>query len=165
MTTMPNDKAPAKTIAVDAAALPSVSASGYPEPHRQKVAGRSRRRMGDAFGLKNFGVNLARLEPGAWSSMRHWHYVQDELVYMLEGEVVLLTDAGEQVLRPGMVVGFPAGKRDGHCLINRSTKPAVYLEVGDRLPGDGADYPDIDMKVSQDASGKWVYTRKDGTPF
>src|SRR5690348_937972 len=157
--------AKAKTIAIEATSLPSVSSTGYPEPYRQMVAGRSRRRLGDAFGLKNFGVNLARLEPGAWSSMRHWHFVQDEFVYMLEGEAVLVTDAGEQVLKPGMVVGFPAGKRDGHCLINRSDKPAVYLEVGDRLPGDGADYPDIDMKVTQDANGKWVYTRKDGTPF
>jgi uncharacterized cupin superfamily protein len=78
---------------------------------------------------------------------------------------VLVTDAGEQVLKPGMVVGFPGGKPDAHHLINRSTRPAVYLEVGDRLPGDGADYPDIDMKVTQDANGKWVYTRKDGTPY
>lgn len=162
---MTESAAKAKTLAVEATSLPSVSSSGYPEPHRQKVAGRSRRRLGDAFGLKNFGVNLARLEPGAWSSMRHWHHVQDEFVYMLEGEAVLVTDAGEQLLTPGMAVGFPAGSGDGHCLINRSTKPAVYLEVGDRLPGDGADYPDIDMKVTQDANGKWVYTRKDGTPF
>lgn len=154
-----------KTVAVEATSLPSASSSGYPEPYRHKVAGRSRRRLGDAFGLKNFGVNLARLEPGAWSSMRHWHFKQDEFVYMLEGEAVLITDAGEQVLKPGMVVGFPAGKPDGHCLVNRSDKPAIYLEIGDRLPGDGADYPDIDMKVHQDAAGKWVYTRKDGTPY
>ena len=154
----------AKTHAVEATSLPSVSSTGYPEPFRQNVAGRSRRRLGDAFGLKNYGVNLARLEPGAWSSMRHWHHVQDEFVYVLEGEVVLVTDAGEQVLRPGMVAGFPAGSRDGHCLINRSTRPAVYLEVGDRLPGDGVDYPDIDLKATQDPSGKWIYTRKDGTP-
>jgi uncharacterized cupin superfamily protein len=155
----------AKTVAIEATSLPSTSTTGYPEPYRKMVAGRSRRRLGDAFGLKNFGVNLARLEPGAMSSMRHWHYKQDEFVYMLEGEAVLVTDAGEQVLKPGMIAGFPAGKRDGHHLINRSDKPAVYIEIGDRLPGDGADYPDIDMKVTQDAAGKWGYTRKDGTPF
>jgi uncharacterized cupin superfamily protein len=154
-----------KTIAIEATSLPSTSATGYPEPYRQMVAGRSRRRLGDAFGLRNFGVNLARLEPGAWSSMRHWHTRQDEAVYMLEGEAVLVTDAGEQVLKPGMVVGFPAGRPDGHCLINRSDEPAVYLEIGDRLPGDAADYPDIDLKADQDETGKWVYARKDGTPY
>jgi uncharacterized cupin superfamily protein len=163
--TMATEKSTAKTIAVEAVSLPSVSRTDYPEPFRKMVAGRSRRRLGDAFGLKNFGVNFTRLEPGAMSSMRHWHRKQDELVYMLEGEAVLVTDAGEQVLRPGMVVGFPAGRPDGHHLINRSTRDALYLEVGDRLPGDGADYPDIDMKVTQDANGKWVYTRKDGTPY
>jgi uncharacterized cupin superfamily protein len=154
-----------KAVAIEATSLPSASSTGYPEPYRQMVAGRSRRRLGDAFGLKNFGVNLTRLEPGAMSSMRHWHTRQDELVYMLEGEAVLVTDAGEQILRPGMVVGFPAGQPDGHHMINRSSRPAVYLEIGDRLPGDGADYPDIDMKTQQDAAGKWVYTRKDGTPY
>lgn len=154
-----------ETIAIEATSLPSISATNYPEPYRQMVAGRSRRKLGDAFGLRNFGVNLARLEPGAWSSMRHWHTTQDEFVYMLEGEAVLVTDAGEQVLRAGMVIGFPAGRPDGHCLVNRSDKPAVYLEIGDRLPGDGADYPDIDMKARQVEAGKWVYTRKDGTPY
>ena len=162
---MTDSAARTKTVAIEAVSLPSTSSTGYPEPFRQMVAGRSRRRLGDAFGLKNFGVNLARLEPGAMSSMRHWHYKQDEFVYMLEGEAVLVTDAGEQVLKPGMVVGFPAGKPDGHHLINRSNLAAVYIEIGDRLPGDGADYPDIDMKVHQDAAGKWVYTRKDGTPY
>jgi len=129
-----------KPAAIEATSLPPVSSTGYPEPYRQMVAGRSRRRLGDAFGLKNFGVNLTRLEPGAMSSMRHWHTRQDEFVYMLEGEAVLITDAGEQVMRPGMVAGFPAGKPDGHHMVNRSDKPAVYLEIGDRLPGDGADY-------------------------
>lgn len=154
-----------KTVAIDAVSLPSTSSTGYPEPFRKAVAGRSRRKLGDAFGLKNFGVNLARLEPGAMSSMRHWHFTQDEFVYMLEGEAVLVTDAGEQLLKPGMVAGFPAGKPDGHHLINRSDKPAVYLEIGDRSPGDGADYPDIDMTAREGAGGTWIYTRKDGTPY
>lgn len=154
-----------KTVAIEATAVPSVSGSGYPEPYRQMVAGRSRRKLGDAFGLKNFGVNLARLEPGAWSSMRHWHTKQDEFIYLLEGEAVLITDAGEQVLKPGMVVGFPAGRPDGHCLVNRTGRPVLYLEIGDRLPGDGATYSDIDMAARQDAPGHWVYTRKDGTPY
>jgi uncharacterized cupin superfamily protein len=163
--TMPSEQTLAKTAAVDATSLPSVSSTGYPEPFRTMVAGRSRRRLGDAFGLKNFGVNLARLAPGAMSSMRHWHTRQDELVYMLEGEVVLVTDAGEQVMRPGMVVGFPAGRPDGHHLINRSTRDAVYLEIGDRMPGDSGAYPDIDMLFKEGPDGRAVYTRKDGTPY
>src|SRR5262249_40424679 len=133
---MADDASKAMPAAIDANTLPSVSSTGYPEPFRKLVAGRSRRKLGDVFGLQNFGVNLTRLTPGAMSSMRHWHGRQDEFVYVLEGEVVLVTDAGEQIMGAGMVAGFPAGRQDGHHLINRSTKDAVYLEIGDRLPGD-----------------------------
>lgn len=162
---MDKDASGAKTVAIDANALASVSSTNYPEPFRKSVAGRSRQKLGDAFGLKNFGVNLTRLPPGAMSSMRHWHARQDELVYVLEGEVVLVTDAGEQVMGPGMVVGFPAGRPDGHHLINRSAQDAVYLEIGDRLPGDSSTYPDIDMLAKQLPDGKWIYTRKNGEPY
>jgi uncharacterized cupin superfamily protein len=128
------------------------------------VAGRERRRLGDALGLKNFGVNLLRLPPGCASSQRHWHTRQDEFVYVLAGEVVLVTDRGEQTLRAGMAAGFPAGTGDGHHLVNRSAADALLLEVGDRTPGDEADYSDIDMMVRW-VDGEERYLRKDGTPY
>jgi len=150
--------------AFDPKELPETSSTGYPEPYKSRVAGRHRRRLGDAAGLKNFGVNLTRLDPGAESSMRHWHERQDEFIYVLEGEVTLVTDAGRQKLAPGMAAGFPAGKADAHQLVNETTKPAVYLEIGDRTPGDAASYPDVDLAVKM-VEGKWVFTRKDGSPF
>ncbi len=150
--------------AFDPQTLPEQSATGYPEPFKSRVAGRHRRRMGDAAGLKNFGVNLTRLDPGAESSMRHWHVTQDEFIYVLEGEVTLVTDAGRQALRPGTAAGFPAGKPDGHQLVNETDKPAVYLEIGDRSPGDGASYSDVDL-AARLADGKWVFTHKDGRPY
>jgi uncharacterized cupin superfamily protein len=162
---MANDGSGAKAAAMDAKSVPSVSGTNYPEQFRKHVAGRSRRRLGDAFGLKNFGVNLTTLAPGAMSALRHWHVKQDEFIYMVEGEAVLVTDAGEQILRPGMFAGFPAGRQDGHHLINRSGRDAVYLEIGDRLPGDAADYPDLDMVTRQDPDGRWVYYRRNGEPY
>jgi len=147
--------------AIDATAQQGMrGATGYPTPYRERVAGRSKARLGDAFGLKNFGVNLTRLEPGAESALRHWHTRQDEFVYVLEGELVLVTDAGETVLRPGMCAGFPGGKPDGHHLVNRGERTAVYLEVGDRTPGDEAFYPDADL-VHRDGR----FFRRDGTPW
>lgn len=160
---MPATK-PLKVPALDPATLPEVESTNYPEPFRALVAGRMRRRLGDALGLRNFGVNLTRLKPGAASSQRHWHVKQDEFVYVLEGELVLVSDAGEQVLTPGMAAGFPAGKRDGHHLINRSDRDALYLEIGDRLPGDAGEYPDIDM-VFRVGGGPSGYFHKDGTPY
>ena len=136
----------------------------YPEPFRALVARRERRRLGDALGLKNFGVNLLRLPPGCGSSQRHWHSCQDEFVYVVAGKVALVTDGGEQLLTVGMAAGFPAGKPDGHHLINRSAADALVLEVGDRTPGDEADYSDIDMLVRL-IGGKARYVRKDGTPY
>jgi len=153
-----------KSPAFDPKELPEQSTTGYPEPYRSRVAGRRRRRLGDAAGLKNFGVNLTRLDPGAESSMRHWHSKQDEFIYVLEGEVTLVTNAGRQRLTPGMAAGFPAGKADGHQLINETDRPVLYLEIGDRAPGDGATYSDVDLAARM-ADGKWVFTRKDGSPF
>src|SRR5258706_9256535 len=127
-----------KPAAFDPKDLPEVSATGYPEPYKSRVAGRHRRRLGDHAGLKNFGVHLTRLDPGAESSMRHWHAKQDEFVYVVEGEITLVTNAGRQKLGPGIAAGFPAGKADGHQLVNATKKPGLYLDTGHRTPGDGA---------------------------
>ncbi len=153
-----------KTPALDPKTLPVKKGSDYPEPFKAAVAGRERRALGDALGLKNFGVNLTRLPPGGSSSQRHWHSRQDEFVYVVEGEVVLVTDAGEQVLSAGMVAGFPAGTGDGHQLINRTDRDALYLEVGDRSANDACDYSDIDMLVRW-IDGAEKYVHKDGTPY
>ena len=153
-----------KAPAFDPKELPEQSSTGYPEPYKSRVAGRHRRRLGDHAGLKNFGVNLTRLDPGAESSMRHWHAKQDEFIYVLEGEVTLVTNAGRQKLSPGMAAGFPAGKPDGHQLVNETDKSVLYLETGDRTPEDGATYSDVDMAARM-LDGKWVFTHKDGSPF
>ncbi len=150
--------------ALDPATLPPRTGSSYPEPFRDVVGAREKRALGDAFGLEGFGVNLVRLPPGCWSSQRHWHTLEDELVYLLEGELVLVTDAGEQVLMPGMVAGFPAGKPDGHHLQNRSGRDALYLEVGGRIATDEADYPDIDLQLRL-RDGAYVFQHRDGTAY
>jgi uncharacterized cupin superfamily protein len=150
--------------ALDPADVPEETATNYPQPFAQRVAGRHRRRLGNAFGLNNFGVNLVTLAPGGQSALRHWHTKQDEFVFVLEGELVLVTDAGRQLLGPGMCAGYPAGKDDGHHLINESGKPARYLEVGDRTPGDAGAYPDDDL-AAQMKDGKWMFTHKDGKPY
>ena len=116
------------------------------------------------MGLANFGVNLTELAPGAWSSQRHWHTRQDEFVYVLQGEVTLISDAGEQVLTPGMCAGFPAGVADGHHLINRGSVPARFLEVGDRLPGDAGHYSEVDL-AARSGSTPYVFTRRDGSAY
>lgn len=169
---MTTDPAPAASPAAPGPGLPPViDPSGvatktgdtdYPAPFRARVAGRTRARVGDALGLTNFGVNLTRLEPGAASALRHWHTRQDEFIYIVEGELTLVTDAGETLLTPGLCAGFPAGKADGHQLVNRSSAPAVYLEVGDRTPGDDAFYPDVDLVYRGD---KDHYEHRDGTPW
>ena len=133
--------------ALDPKTLPVKKGSDYPEPFKAAVAGRERRALGDALGLKNFGVNFTRLPPGCASAQRHWHSRQDEFVCVIDGELVLVTDAGEQVLHAGMVAGFPANSGDGHHLVNKSDRDAIYLEVGDRTSGDECDYSDIDMLV------------------
>ena len=149
----------------DAMTIEPVRGSDYPAPFNIPVAARERRRLGDAFGLKNFGVNLLRIPAGCASSQRHWHKKQDEFLYVVSGELVLVTDAGEQPLSAGMAAGFPHGKQDGHHLINRSARPAKILEVGTRWPGgDEGVYSDIDMEFRL-IDGKDTYVHKDGTPY
>jgi len=138
--------------------------TGYPAPFRDAVAGRERKRLGNAVGLDQFGVNLTRLKPGAASSQRHWHEAEDEFVYIVEGEVVLCENDGETALRPGEAAGWKAGVANGHCLINRSARDAVYLEIGARAKHDRVDYPSIDMRVVKDDSGMH-YLHKSGEPY
>ena len=139
------------------------SGTGYPPPYDAPCRDRHRWKLGDAAGLTQFGVNLLRLPPGQWSSQRHWHVAEDEFVYVISGEVVMVTDEGEQTLRPGDCAGFPAGAPNGHHLQNRTDAEALVLEIGSRNPGgDGAFYPDIDLKVEAGATG---YSHRDGTPY
>ncbi len=136
----------------------------YPAPFGEPLVGREKRALGDALRLSQFGVNLVTLAPGAWSSQRHWHANEDEFVYILEGEATLVTDAGETVLGAGMAAGFPAGRPDGHHLINRGDMPVLYLEVGTRAAAEEAQYSDIDMMARRDG-GAFVFTRKSGEPY
>jgi uncharacterized cupin superfamily protein len=144
--------------------VPEKTGTNYPEEFKSVVAGRYRKRLGDVAGLKNFGVNLTRLLPGSCSALRHWHTKQDEFIYILSGELVLVTNAGEQILTAGMAAGFPAGIANGHHLVNRSNSEAVYLEIGDRTPDDKVDYPDVDLIAKSTPEG-WVFTRKDGSLY
>jgi uncharacterized cupin superfamily protein len=148
---------------IDIDAAPTRFGTGYPPPYDEPCKGRRRWKLGDAAGLSQFGANLLRLPPGGWSSQRHWHTAEDEFVWVVEGEVVLVTDEGEQVLRAGDCAGFPAGEPNGHHLQNRSASEVVLLEVGSRRPDDdGADYPDIDLTLRNGESG---YRHKDGAPY
>ena len=154
-----------RSPALDPQTVPAHRGSSYPAPFRAEVESRQKRPLGDALGLSQFGVNLVLLPPGCWSSQRHWHTHEDEFVYVLEGELTLVTDAGEQLLRPGTAAGFPAGKADGHHLINRTDRPATYLEVGTRRDDvDEVDYSDIDMAVRH-RDGAQVFVRKNGEPY
>ena len=144
--------------------IPARTTSIYPEIFKPVVAGRSKQSLGDAAGLKNFGVNLVKLAPGSCSALRHWHTKQDEFIYVIEGEITLVTNAGEQTLKPGMAAGFPAGEADGHNLINRSNSIAIYLEIGDRTPDEQVDYPDMDLVAKHSPNG-WVFTHKDGSLY
>lgn len=150
-----------------AADLPVISGSRYPPPFDVPCRGRRSRRLGEAAGLTQFGVNLVQLPPGAWSSQRHWHSHEDELVYVMRGEVVLVTDAGDEILGPGDCVGFKGGVRDGHCLQNRSSREVELLVVGSRLEEDYGEYPDIDMVFtgSRYAGGGGSFRHKDGRPY
>ena len=140
------------------------TATGYPSPFNKAVEGRSRKRLARAAGLTQYGVNICTLKPGAASSQRHWHENEDEFVYVLEGEVVLCEDGGETVLKPGDAAAWKAGVPNGHCLINRSNRDTVFIEVGTRAPTERAHYSDIDMKVMRDDKGMH-YTRKNGEPY
>ena len=150
-----------KLPVVDPADVAEKRGSGYPEPFRSRMGDRVKRRLGDACGLTKFGVNLVTLAPGAQSALRHWHTLDDEFVYVLSGEVVLVTNDGDQVLRTGMAAGYPAGKKDAHHFINRSKMPATYLEIGNRTEGDNAFYPDDDLMWIETESGV-VAAHKDG---
>jgi len=152
-------------IARDVREIPAVSASGYPEPYRSRVLPREVRRLGDAFGLTRIGANLVTVLPGKDSSMVHHHSHEDELVYMLEGELVLRTPAGEEVLRPGMVVGYPAGTGAAHAMVNRSGAPATYLVVSNRDHDDLCEYTEVDLAMAKGPDGKKVFIRKDGSSF
>ena len=156
---------PLEPPALDPVDLTPRNTSAYPEPFRARVLPREKRALGDPLGLTKIGVNLTTLMPGKESSMRHYHSREDELVYVLEGEVVLRTDAGEQTLRAGQVAGFPAGRRDGHQLVNRGSVPARYLEISNRDPSDTAEYPDVDLRCERDAQGGLRFMHKDRTPY
>ena len=153
------------TKRIDPTAVPPVIGTLYPPPFDEPCRNRERRRLGDAAGLTQFGVNLLRLAPGVWSSQRHWHSHEDEFVYVVAGEVTLVTDAGIEVLRAGDAAGFKAGERNGHCLQNRSAADALVLEVGARAPTvDAATYPDIDLMFP--AGGVPArFTHRDGSPY
>jgi uncharacterized cupin superfamily protein len=149
---------------VAAEAAPRAKQTNYPEPFASRVAGRLKRPLGEPFGLRNFGVNLTRLTPGAMSSLHHRHSRQDEFIYVLEGEATLVTDQGKTQLRPGMVAGFAAGGT-AHHLENTGERDCVILEIGDRTQGDEVSYPEDDIKAVMGADGKWLFARRDGTPY
>jgi uncharacterized cupin superfamily protein len=149
---------------IDIAMLAVDSRTNYPAPFDRVVRGRERKRLGNAAGLDQFGVNLTTLKPGAASALRHWHEMEDELVYMLEGEVVLIEDTGETVLKPGDAAGFKANDRNGHHLVNRTGRDAVYLEIGTRAKHERAEYPDVDLVFVRDDNGAH-YAHKNGKPY
>jgi uncharacterized cupin superfamily protein len=149
---------------IDIAKIPVETACTYPDPFWQPIKGRERKRLGNAAGLSHFGVNLVTLKPGAWSSQRHWHRNEDEFVYVLEGEITLVEDHGELVLEAGDTAGWKANGGVGHCLINRTQKDAVYIEVGTRAPHETTVYSDIDMRHERDKNGS-RYLHKTGEPY
>jgi uncharacterized cupin superfamily protein len=156
---------PAYPVALVAAdAPPRTRPSNYPEPFASRMKGRLKRPLGDLFGLANFGVNLTTLAPGAVSALRHAHSRQDEFVYVVRGNPTLHTDEGRTRLSPGMCAGFKAGTGNGHRLINETKEDVVYLEVGDRTPGDEGTYPDDDIQAKL-VDGKWTFVHKDGRPY
>lgn len=146
---------------IDPASLPLHIGATYPEPYDRPCRARERHRLGDAAGLTQFGVNLLRLPPGTWSSQRHWHQGEDEFTYVLAGEVVLVTDEGEEVFRAGDCAGFKAGDANGHHFQNRSDQDVLLLEIGTRSNGDAVDYSDIDLTLPPGGD----YSHKDGTPY
>lgn len=156
------DAFPIAVVAADAP--PRTKPSNYPPVFAARVAGRDKRPLGDLFGLTHFGVNLTRLPPNAISALRHAHATQDEFVYVLAGRPTLVTDEGRTPLAPGMCAGFRAGTGNGHHLVNETAEDVVYLEVGDRMPGDSATYPDDDLLAVM-VDGRWVFQHRDGSPY
>jgi Uncharacterized conserved protein, contains double-stranded beta-helix domain len=159
---MPEQRVPTAIMAAEVP--PRTAKTIYPEPFASRVAGREKRVLGDLFGLKNFGVNLTRLAPGAMSALRHAHERQDEFVYVLEGTPTLRTDEGATLLSPGMCAGFRAGTGNAHHLVNESATDVVYLEIGDRTPGDSAVWPDDDLQMVE-IEGKRRMAHRDGRPY
>jgi uncharacterized cupin superfamily protein len=147
---------------IDLGSVPERKGSGYPHPFHLPAGERVRQRLGDAGGLTQFGVNLLHLPAGAWSSQRHWHTAEDEFVWVLSGEVTLITDEGEQILRTGDCAAFPKGEPNGHHIVNKSGEMATLLEAGARAPDDVCDYPDIDLRID---ARQGHYTHKDGEPY
>ena len=159
---MPEQRVPIAAMAAEVP--PRIAKTIYPEPFASRVAGREKRVLGDLFGLRNFGVNLTRLAPGAMSALRHAHEKQDEFVYVLEGTPTLRTDQGAMLLSPGMCAGFRAATGDAHHLVNESATDVVYLEIGDRTPGDSAVWPDDDLQLVE-IDGKRRMAHRDGRPY
>jgi uncharacterized cupin superfamily protein len=152
-------------IAIDAREVPPRAVpSYYPEPFATRMAGREKRQLGEQFGLRNFGVNLTRLAPNAISALRHSHTRQDEFIYILQGTPTLQTEAGRIQLSPGMCAGFPAGMGNANHLVNETDEEVLYLEIGDRTPGDSVDYPDDDLRA-EERDGAWRFSHKDGIPY
>jgi uncharacterized cupin superfamily protein len=144
---------------IDIANIPAQKLAAYPQRFAAVIAGREKQRLGDAVGLTQFGVNITRIKPGSASALRHWHEQEDELIYMLEGELVLCEDGGETVLQAGDAAGFKAGSGNGHCLVNRGSRDALYLEVGTRAASERVHYPDVDLRLERDDSGRRFATR------
>ena len=153
------------TQRINIADLPSIVGTLYPAPFDEPCLKRERKQLADAAGLTQYGVNLLTLKPGSWSSQRHWHSHEDEFVYVISGEVVMVSNDGEEVLHAGDAAGFPAGTGDGHCLQNRSDADAVVLEVGTRIAEDAVDYPDIDLVLPADDRDDGGYFHRDGSPY
>jgi uncharacterized cupin superfamily protein len=149
---------------IDIANLPTDTRTNYPAPLNRSIEGRIRKRLGNAVGLDQFGVNLTTLKPGAASALRHWHENEDELVYVVQGELVLIEDGGETVLKPGDAAGFKANAANGHQLVNRTAQDAVYLEIGTRSRRERAHYPDVDLLMERDETGV-RYLHKNGEPY
>ncbi len=160
---MSQSETPVAVIALDVPVR--TPSSFFPEPFFSRMARRQKRALGDLFGLSNFGVNVTRIVPGGISALRHSHSKQDEFLYVLQGHPVLVTDQGETLLAPGMCAGFKAGSSNGHQLVNRTDADVLYLEVGDRTPGDQVTYPDDDVKLVVGGDGKRQILHKDGTPY
>lgn len=144
---------------------PREKSSNFPEPFASRLGGRDKHKLGDQFGLTNFGVNITRIAPSAISAIRHAHSRQDEFVYILSGHPVLITNEGETQLNPGMCAGFKAGTGNAHQLVNRTNEDVLYLEIGDRSKGDSTTFPDDDLNIVRDSDGNRSYFHKDGTPY
>ena len=149
---------------IDIAKIPADTATRYPAPFAEPLKGREKRKLGDAIGRTQFGVNLTMLKPGTWSAQRHWHANEDEFIYVLDGEIVLVEDGGETILKPGDAAGWKANAGNGHCLINRTQRDARYLEVGTRLVNETVVYSDIDMRLERDQNGA-RYLHRSGEPY